>query len=124
MKWFRPVKPKIVGWNLEVCELFGFKILLNASLLLLVITPFANLYIFYLLPAILIHELAHAVVGRYVGYRNGNIIVWILGGLYYSDDFTINLLKLASETDRFGKLSKQKEAEDQSASLIKLLEYF
>lgn len=97
MRWFRPVKPKIVGWNLEICELFGVTILLNASLLLLVITPFANLYIFYLLPAIVIHELAHAIVGRYVGYPNGHIIIWILGGLYYSDDFTIDLLKMNRE---------------------------
>ena len=79
---FRLLRPTLHGLSLEVAELAGIRVRLNVTLLLWFLTDRALVLVTFLLPAVLIHELAHAFVAQRLDLGSGTITLWFAGGIF------------------------------------------
>lgn len=77
--------PEKVNFRWRIGTLWGFPIFLHLSMLLWLL-GIANdkfrVYLSILIPSILLHEMAHAIVCKLTGGGKGTITIWVLGGYF------------------------------------------
>lgn len=77
--------PEKTNFRWKIGKLWGFPIFLHLSMLLWLL-GIANIkflgFLAILIPSILLHEVAHAIVCKLTGGGKGTITIWVLGGYF------------------------------------------